>query len=105
LREAMKSGQTLAGAITRLRELGLDWERVLAAEAPCHGPNGEIDRIVVAIERSVLPQFVRRANALRWAAVEQEARVTHARFLDLAASHPASALLPELERAAATLDP
>ncbi|HET8938660.1 MAG TPA: AAA domain-containing protein [Polyangiales bacterium] len=105
LREVMSSGRLLAEALERAQKLGFAWDRVLAAEEPCRGPNGEIDRVVAAVERCVLDQLVRRANALRWAAVEAEARRMQAPISDYAANHPSSSLLTEIERAAHTLDP
>jgi very-short-patch-repair endonuclease/energy-coupling factor transporter ATP-binding protein EcfA2 len=104
LREAMSSGKMLADALERAQKLGFAWDRVLASEEPCLGPNGEIDRVVAAVERNVLDQLERRANALRWVAVERDAQRMHARMSDYASNHPASKLLTELERAARTLD-
>jgi very-short-patch-repair endonuclease len=105
LRESMASGRMLAEIIERAQQIGFVWERALAAEEPCHGPNGEIDRVVAAVDHTMLDQLVRRANALRWAAIEVETRVMQARVSDYASNHPASKLLIELERAARTLDP
>ena len=105
LRESMASGKMLVEVIERAQKNGFAWERALAAEDPCHGPNGEIDRVVAAVDHTVLDQLVRRANALRWAAIENDARVMQARISDYASNHPASKLLVELERAARTLDP
>lgn len=105
LREAMVSGRTLAELVERVQKLGFEWERALAAEEPCHGPTGELDRVIAAVDHTVLDQLVRRANALRWAATEQDTRVLQARVSDYASNHPPSKLLVELERAVRTLDP
>lgn len=105
LREAMTSGRTLAEAIERAQLLGFAWDRALASEAPCHGPNGEIDRVVAVIENLVLDQLARRVNARHWTAILSEVQRMQARMSDYASNHPASALLAELERASQTLDP
>jgi energy-coupling factor transporter ATP-binding protein EcfA2 len=105
LREAMSSGMLLGQALERAQKLGFAWDRALAAEQPCQGPNGEIDRVVAAVEQCALDQLGRRANALLWAAIENDARLMQARISDYASNHPASTLLTELERASLSLDP
>jgi very-short-patch-repair endonuclease len=104
VREAMTTGRTLFDALQSLQTLGIDWTRVLAGETPRHGPTGEMDRIVAAIEGNLLQQLMRRANARQWADIDAETRMVQARASDFASNHAASPTLAHLDGATRALD-
>lgn len=104
VREALTAGRTLFDAINSLRRLGIEWSRLLGMETPRHGPTGEMDRIVSAIQGPLMQQFERRINARRWVRLEADVRQLQARTSDFASNHASSPTLAALDRAARSLD-
>ncbi|MDQ2644020.1 MAG: AAA family ATPase [Myxococcota bacterium] len=70
IQQSIAHAERLRDHLGQLRNLGLDWEALVAGQTPLLGPSGELDRLIDAVQGPIAEALVARGNALRWAANE-----------------------------------